>query len=138
MTAYEIIVVYASLWLAWGFLVGVVPRPSRKYVGAARSMPYLSISTGALVPIVVLAFVARYTHWIPTRVNEMLSLMTPLLALLFLVQQLRRLSARQGSAGNPPEPAAPSHSTITNHEHTNDVCHPNVSITRRGRDNRIV
>jgi hypothetical protein len=58
----------------------------------------LSISCSALIPVVALALVAYYTPWIPKPVNEMLSLMTPVLLAIFIMHQLVR-----GGIWNPPQ-----------------------------------
>jgi hypothetical protein len=51
----------------------------------------------ALLTLGAFVLVSYCTRWIPQPVNEMLSLMTPVMLMLFAVQQLRYLSpARRG------------------------------------------
>ncbi len=94
MAASDLIIGYVSLWFAWGALVGAVTFPRHARPRPLGLLSSASILGCALMPVVLLAFARRYTGWIPTRVSEMLSVMTPLLLGLFVVQQLRRRAQR--------------------------------------------
>jgi hypothetical protein len=87
--AHGFIVAYATLWMAWGSLFGAMLAPWRSHGETLRIGPYVSIVPAALLPVGALALTAYYTAWIPADVNEMLSLMTPALLVVFVTRQLR-------------------------------------------------
>jgi hypothetical protein len=91
MSAHALILVYMFLWMGWSWLVGLCLRRYRRRIASLGPAESAVILPPAVVPVLVLAFAAHSTRWIPARVNEMLSLMTPALLLLFAVEQLRRL-----------------------------------------------
>lgn len=90
MTAHGFIAGYVSVWFGWSSLVAsALPRRGQR-VSSLRFCGALSISGCALIPVVALAVVAHYTPWIPKPINEMLSLMTPVLLAIFVMHQLVR------------------------------------------------
>ena len=90
MSAYGFIIGYVSLWLAWSSLVAAVSERRAQRLASLGLRESLSILGCALVPIVVLSLLSYYTSCIAKPVNEMLSLMTPILLALFVTNQLAR------------------------------------------------
>jgi hypothetical protein len=89
MPAYGVIVAYVILWLAWSSLVGLVLRSQRRAQEGARGPgPVLLILASALAPVFALAVTTYYTGWIASSVNEVLSLATPVLFVVFVVQSV--------------------------------------------------
>jgi hypothetical protein len=89
MAAQGFIVGYVSLWMAWRSIVAecAPPRPL-----APEITTCLAIGACIVAPIVGLAVVAQCTAWIPPRVNEMLTLMTPVLAAVFAADHIEGLT----------------------------------------------
>jgi hypothetical protein len=106
MTAYGFIVGYVSLWLGWSSLVGLAFHSLEGRATSLGARTSALIATSAFVPIGALSLTAYCTRWIPTSVNAMLSLMTPLLLTVFVLQRLGELRSPQA-----PRPSAEARSS---------------------------
>jgi hypothetical protein len=93
MAAQGFIVGYVCLWMAWKSIVAECAPRRPLALEMARC---LAIGACIVAPIVGLAVVAHCTTWIPPRVNEMLTLMTPVLAAVFAADHIEVGTGRTG------------------------------------------
>jgi hypothetical protein len=96
MAATAFIIGYVSVWMAWTAVVAARWPPQR--MSSLQMARCLAIGACMIAPVVALAIVAHFTGWIPPRVNEMFTLMTPVMAARFVAGQIDWTEpARRGS-----------------------------------------
>jgi hypothetical protein len=100
MAASAFIVGYVLLWIGWSALVGAALAPRRHRTKPLGLVLCGEILGAAMVPVVALSLAAYRAVWIPPRVVEMLSLVTPLLMGVFVVQQLHHHAKRLDALTN--------------------------------------
>jgi hypothetical protein len=96
MPAAAFITGYVSVWMAWSAVVAARWPPQR--ATSLQMVRCLAIGACVIAPVVALALVSHCTGWIPPRINEMFTLMTPVMAAHFVAVQIDWTSeVRRGS-----------------------------------------